>query len=312
MIDGPALAPATEMAGQFLVARLRAYDTRLAETVPGLLSGGSDVPGNDEAVHDFRVALRRTRTLLEVGRPVFGRFHADEVRSALRDVQRATGALRDEEVLLDLLGSIEGLAGDGHHPAPYAGNVRVWIDSRRRRERRLRSALRRRVREGELDRGRYLLAALVAFRIKPSRDRRVTKFARRAVDVARREVEHRRRAPLEDPEALHDLRIACKRLRYTVEAFTSVLPLDLVDLTQTATRLQNRLGRLHDVDLAIASVKGARQLLDVGRDALLAALQRVRKDRVAAVEHELSGARIGPAPVKVRHAENGAGRASSA
>lgn len=312
MIEGPALASATGMAGPFLIARLRAYDARLGETVPRLLSGENNEPANEEAVHDFRVALRRTRTLLEVGRPVFGRFHADEVRNALRDVQRATGALRDEEVLLELLASIDGLAGDSNHPPPYAGNVQAWIDSRRRRERRLRSALRRKVREGELDRGRYLLAALVAFRIKPSRDRRVTKFARRAVDEARREVEHRRRAPMDDPEALHDLRIACKRLRYTVEAFESVLPPALVELAQTATRLQNRLGRLHDVDLAIASVKGARQLLDVARDGLLGALQRVRKERVATVQHELSGARIGPSPVKVRHVENGAGRASSA
>jgi CHAD domain-containing protein len=156
------------------------------------------------------------------------------------------------------------------------------------------------------------MAALVAFRIKPSRDRRVTKFARRAVEDAKREVEHRRRASMDDPAALHDLRIAYKRLRYTVEVFDSVLPPELLDLAQTATRMQNRLGRLHDVDLAIAAVKGARQLLDVAREALLAALQRVRKERVAAFEHGLSGAQIRPSPVKVRHAENGAGRASSA
>jgi CHAD domain-containing protein len=307
MMEGPALASATGTAGQFLVAKLRDLDSRLGEAVPRLLSGS-----DDEAVHDFRVALRRTRTLLEVGRPVFGRFHADEVRSALRDVQQASGALRDEEVLLELLGSIEGLAGDPQHPPSYAGNVRAWIDGRRRRERRLRSALRRKVREGELERGRYLLAALVAFRIKPSRDRRVTKFARRAVEDARREVEHRRRAPTHDPEALHDLRIAYKRLRYTVEAFASVLPPDLINLAQTAARFQNRLGRLHDVDLAIACVKSARQLLDVGRDAMLATLLRARAERLAALEQELGGVGTGPSPVKVRVVPNAAGRASSA
>jgi CHAD domain-containing protein len=307
MIEGPALASATGMAGQFLVAKLCAFDARLGDTVPRLLSGG-----DDEAVHDFRVALRRTRTLLEVGRSVFGRFHADEVRSALRDVQRASGALRDEEVLLELLGSMEGLAGDPQHPPSYASNVRAWIDGRHRRERRLRSALRRKVRDGELERGRHLLAALVAFRIKPSRDRRVTKFARRAVEDARRVVEHRRRAPTREPEALHDLRIAYKRLRYTVEAFESVLPPDLVGLAQSAARLQNRLGRLHDVDLAIACVKSARQLLDVGRDAVLATLDRARAERVAALEQELGAVGIGPSPVKVRVVPNVAGRASSA
>jgi CHAD domain-containing protein len=307
MMEGPALASATGTAGQFLVAKLRDLDSRLGEAVPRLLSGG-----DDEAVHDFRVALRRTRTLLEVGRPVLGRFHADEVRSALREVQRASGALRDEEVLLDLLGSIEGLAGDPQHPPSYAGNVRAWIDGRRRRERRLRSALRRKVREGELERGRHLLAALVAFRIKPSRDRRVTKFARRAVEDARREVEHRRRAPTHEPEALHDLRIAYKRLRYTVEVFASVLPPDRISLAQTAARFQSRLGRLHDVDLAIGCVKSARQLLDVGRDAVLATLQRDRAERLAALEQELGGVGTGPSPVKVRVVPNAAGRASSA
>jgi CHAD domain-containing protein len=303
MSEGPALASATGMAGQFLVAKLCAFDARLGETVPRLLSSA-----DDEAVHDFRVALRRTRTLLEVGRPVFGRFYADEVRSALRDIQRASGALRDEEVLLELLAP---LAVDPHEPPSYVSNVRDWIEGRRRRERRLRSALRRKVREGELDRGRQLLGALVAFRIKPSRDKRVTKFARRAVEDARREVEQRRRAPLQDPEALHNLRIAYKRLRYTVEAFASVLPGDLVSLAQPATRLQSRLGRLHDADVAIACVRNAPNLLDAGRDALLVELEAVRNGRVAALETELGRAEIAP-PIKVRLVASVAGRATSA
>ncbi len=304
MSEGPALASATGMAGQFLVAKLCALDARLGETVPRLLD-----PADAPAVHDFRVALRRTRTLLEVGRPVFGRFYADEVRGALREIQRASGALRDEEVLLELLAS---LALDPHEPPSYVSNVKDWIDGRRRRERRLRSGLRRKVREGELDRGRHLLAALVAFRIKPSRDRRVTKFARRAVEDARREVEHRRRAPMQDPEALHNLRIAYKRLRYTVEAFATVLPSDLVDLAQPASRFQSRLGRLHDADVVIACVQNAPNLLDAGREALLAPLDRVRRDRVAALEEELGGAAIAPSPVKVRLVANLAGRATSA
>jgi CHAD domain-containing protein len=304
MSEGPALASATGMAGQFLVAKLCAFDARLGETVPRLLD-----PADIEAVHDFRVALRRTRTLLEVGRPVFGRFYADEVRGALRDVQRASGALRDEEVLLELLAS---LALDPHEPPSYVSNVKDWIDGRRRRERRLRSALRRKVREGELDRGRHLLAALVAFRIKPSRDRRATKFARRAVEDARREVEHRRRAPMQDPEALHNLRIAYKRLRYTVEAFATVLPSDLVNLAQPASRFQSRLGRLHDVDVVITCVQNAPNLLDAGREALLVELDRLRRDRVAALEEELGGAEIAPSPVKVRLVANLAGRATSA
>jgi CHAD domain-containing protein len=307
MSEGPTLASAAGMAGQFLVAKLCAFDARLGETVPRLLAAA-----DDEAVHDFRVALRRTRTLLEVGRGVFGRFHAGEVRSALREIQRASGALRDEEVLLELLTSIESTAPDLHQAPSYVSNIKEWIEGRRRRERRLRSALRRKVRMGELDRGRQLLAALVAFRIKPSRDKRVTKFARRAVEDARREVEHRRRGPMQEPDALHDLRIAYKRLRYTVEAFATVLPSDLASLGQSAARLQSRLGRLHDADVAIACVQKAPNLLDAGRERLLAELERIRQARVAVLEEELGGAEIAGSPVKVRSMVGLMARATSA
>jgi CHAD domain-containing protein len=282
MTAEPAVALETAMAGPFLVAKLCDFDARLGETIPRLLASA-----DDEAVHDFRVALRRTRTLLEVGRPVFGRFHADEVRRALRDVQRASGALRDEEVLLELLAS---LAIDSHEPPSYVSNVRDWIEGRRRRERRLRSALRRKVRDGELDRGRQLLGALVAFRIKPSRDRRVTKFARRAVEDARRDVDELGRGP---PRGAKEL------------------PQPLPYFAQVATRFQSRLGRLHDVDVAIACVLNAPNLLDSGRESLLAELERVRIERVAALQRELGRADIAP-PVKVRVVDGPARRATSA
>jgi CHAD domain-containing protein len=293
MTDEPALAAPPSMAGQFLVAKLCGFDARLAETVPRLLGAG-----DEEAVHDFRVALRRTRTLLEVGRPVFGRFYADEVRGALRDVHRASGALRDEEVLLELITSLE-------IRPEVAVNVNDWVEGRRRREKRLRGALRRKIREGELDRGRRLLDALVAFRIKPSRDRRVTKFARRAIDDARREIERRRGASIDDADALHVLRIAYKRLRYTVETFATVLPPELAALAQPASRFQSRLGKLHDADMAIACVRGASSLLDAGKAALLAELERIRRERASSFEQDLGVAAITPAPAKAAASQGG-------
>ncbi|MGO9839055.1 MAG: CHAD domain-containing protein [Polyangiaceae bacterium] len=273
MTRGPALASTSATVGPFLVDALRALDGRLAQAGRRVLAADDD----RDAVHDLRVALRRARTALEVGRPVLGVFHADEVRRALRDVQRATGALRDEEVLLDLVGSL----------GMDRPEVLAWIEGRRRRERALRSALRRMVRAGGLDRGRRLLDALLAFRVRPSRDRRLTKFARRAVDDARRGVERRRTARIEDAEGMHRLRIAHKRLRYTVEAFASSLPPDLSALAQPAARLQSRLGELHDVDVAIACVGRARSLQGPAREALLAALARLRAERARACEQEL-------------------------
>jgi len=82
----------------------------------------------------------------------------------------------------------------------------------------------------------------------------MTKFARRAVERARREVDRRRGVRPDDAEGLHRLRIAYKRLRYTADTFADALPSELAALAQPAARLQGRLGDLHDVDIALGCV----------------------------------------------------------
>jgi CHAD domain-containing protein len=272
--EGPVAAtPPAPTAGPFLVEKLRALEARLGEVALRFQAAAED----GEAVHDLRVALRRTCTVLEVGRSVLGSFQAEEVRLALREVMQATGVLRDDEVLLELIGAL-GVT----HP-----DVQVWLDARRRREQRLRNALRRAVRGGALEGGRRLLAALLVFRVDPRHDRRLGKFARRAVDRARRRVDRRRHARPDDADALHRLRIAYKRLRYTTETFAETLPSDLAALAQPAAKLQGRLGDLHDVDVAIVSVRRARGLSPEARAEVLAALAAKRETRRAAYGRDL-------------------------
>jgi CHAD domain-containing protein len=274
---GPDLLASTGItAGTYLADKLRALDTRLHEVELRLLATVLAAERDEDACHDLRVALRRTRTVLEVGRRVLGRFQADEVRGTLRELMRASGALRDEEVLIEVIASL------GVERPDVAG----WIEARKRRERVLRRALTRLVRAGELQRGQHLLGALLAFRPDPRRDRRLAKFARRAVDRAKRNVERHKVVAPDDVSALHDLRIAYKRLRYTVEAFEGALPSESSMLAQTAARFQKRLGDVHDVDVAIGAVRRARTLTDEGRAELLAALYRLRVDRIAAYARE--------------------------
>jgi CHAD domain-containing protein len=209
---------------------------------------------------------------------------------------RATGNLRDEEVLIEV---VSGLGVD-------RSDVLAWIDARRRRERVQRRNLTRLVKTGELQRGRHLLGALLAFRTDPSRDRRLAKFARRAVDKARRDVERKRAAAPDDVSALHDLRIAYKRLRYTVETFGDALPSDVAPLAQTAARFQKRLGDVHDVDVAIGAVRRARTLTDEGRADLLAALYRLRVERIAAYARERGVTVVPSVPPRPPQAVGGA------
>jgi CHAD domain-containing protein len=252
-------------AGRLLANKLRAVDTELGSAIPRVVGGG-----DPEAIHDLRVAIRRLRTLLKLSRPVFGRFHADAVRAAFTAVHRATGALRDEEVLDETL---EEVACDA---APFA----AWKARRRARERHLRRGVVARIKAGELKRARKLLAALVTLPVRPSRDRAAAKLARRAINRARREVESRRDAPTSDSVALHDLRIAYKELRYTAELLDAALPADLSAMREPASRFQKRLGEIHDADMALVALKRARGLDDITRATVLASLEALRSKRV--------------------------------
>ena len=53
-------------------------------------------------------------------------------------------------------------------------------------------------------------------------------------------------------DELHNLRIAAKRLRYTLEIFADVLPEESSSVIEEVTQIQEELGALHDSDVMIA------------------------------------------------------------
>jgi len=56
-------------------------------------------------------------------------------------------------------------------------------------------------------------------------------------------------------QELHNLRIAAKRLRYTLELFADVLPSESGVMLEEITKVQEELGTLHDADVMIALVR---------------------------------------------------------
>jgi len=58
-----------------------------------------------------------------------------------------------------------------------------------------------------------------------------------------------------DVRELHDLRIAAKRLRYTLEVFEDVLSEASLPIVQELTQIQDELGTLHDSDVMIALLR---------------------------------------------------------
>ena len=258
-------------AGPYVLKKLRELDASLVSAIPRVVASS-----DDEAIHDLRVAIRRLRTMLKMARPLFGRWHADVVRKAFADVMKATGDLRDEEVLEETL---EGLSEDPTFTS--------WLQTRAARERKLRRAVIARIERGELDRARLMLKALLVFPFDPKRSMDLSKFARRTVERARRTVEKGRDVSADDMLGLHELRISYKELRYSIELLSDALPLDARAMLEPAIVFQKRLGEIHDVDVAAEVLKHARTLPAAAREKVAAALGKVREKRIGKYLREL-------------------------
>jgi len=79
---------------------------------------------------------------------------------------------------------------------------------------------------------------------------------------------------------LHDLRIAAKRLRYTLEIFEEVLPEASKSIVKELAQIQDELGALHDSDVMIALLRLCLGTQDSGvayEDALVDAQKQYSK-----------------------------------
>src|SRR5262249_37528623 len=131
---------------------------------------------------------------------------------------------------------------------------------------------------------------LVTLPARPGRDKALGKFARQVIERARRRVEGLRDTPTTDVTGLHELRIAYKELRYAAELFAAALPSDLAAMAEPAARFQKRLGEVHDVDVALQTVRRARTLDVATRTEVLEHLEAMRDKKVRKYESEMAPA----------------------
>ena len=256
----------------YLSRKLHTLDAELPSEAKRVLENA-----DGEAVHDLRVTIRRLRTILKLARPVFGKFHADAVRAAFAEAQKATGDLRDEEALEETLEAIEE-GGDA---------IKTWALGRKPQKTILHDHVTKVIETGELKNARHMLGALLTLPAEPNKSFDLERFSRKCVEDARKKVDAHRDVPTTDVEGLHELRIAYKGLRYTIETFTDVLPVDLRALREPAVRLQKLLGDVHDIDMALGVVQAANELDHATRHALLNALVEKRAKKIDAFEQEM-------------------------
>ena len=216
---------------------------------------------DDEALHDFRVALRRLRSWERAFRPYLRDDLGKKLRRRLRNLAHDTGDSRDLEVHLAWLADQRRSLGRRQR----AGLD--WLVS----EMKDRKADADRVLEKDVD-GRFTrLETRLARALESYRERiRLRKDGRAApVPVFAEALAPRVRTQARDLERHlghvrterdvregHEARIAAKRLRYLLEPVMKIIP-GAADLVDRLKALQDVLGDLHDAQVFGAEISKA-------------------------------------------------------
>lgn len=275
------LADAATPGDDQLAKRTLALVTAAEEALETLLAGSND-PG--ELIHDYRVSLRRLRSVLRILGPAYGKKRMERHVDVIRNAGGLTGDLRDEEVLRESLTELR--VGDTQRVP-----LTAWMSGRERRERGQRTRIVRVIKESKKGNEQHeeaaeLLATLTdlheRLEAKPKKavpDQQLAlRGLRKAYDKVMGRSEGDLKVLMQNKEASHSLRIAAKQLRYTTEFTTGILtPAGWEQDTEAiATKLQKHLGKLHDLDEAAIRMGRARGLEVGARTGVLEAIAKQR------------------------------------
>jgi CHAD domain-containing protein len=239
-------ATSVAVAGRIMLAK---HTRKLYEHLPGARAG--DDP---HAIHQMRVATRRLRASLQATMIAYRPEAVDELRRGLRRLARTLGAVRDLDVMLIRLRD---------DAAAYGEIDRSELDATiERLETKRKSAHAELVAELRRKRTTRLLRDLNMFLLCPladveAGDNGLPLLVRHhAGSAIWREYEAVQRfetaMPHASSEQLHELRIACKHLRYTLELFQPALISYASGLIKLVEKMQEHLGHIHDADVALA------------------------------------------------------------
>ena len=214
--------------------------------VPGILK---DL--DTEFLHDYRICLRKIRSVLSLVKDVYPAVEAQRMRKIIGDLARQTNRLRDLDVYLLARDEYLGLLPPGLRPAlkvmfeDYSAERKDEIQQTVARM--CAHSTRRQLKKIE----RYFSEETV-HKPTPAADlpvgplvfsciyKRYQKIRRIAAGIG---------ADTPD-ETVHEVRIECKKLRYLLEFFSELIPKDDGAAMQKALRrLQGRLGEFNDASV---------------------------------------------------------------
>ena len=213
-----------------------------------------------EGVHSMRVASRRLRSTLRDVIPYLHKRRLSGVLKQIKSLAATLGEVRDHDVALIALEELKQQA-----PPELSATLNQLVETRSSSREQARKNLTAAIETVELKNLEMkFVAALdeaIAVASRPKKhhqDKPPLTFAAMSRNIILdrlKEFEKRSDALFKpmDVDALHDMRIAVKRLRYALELFSRCWPRTVAAQAKRAARIQGALGELHDCDVWIAS-----------------------------------------------------------
>jgi CHAD domain-containing protein len=245
------------------------------------------IAGEDpEAVHDMRVAARRVRAAWRVFGDAYERPFVRERTRELRTLGGHLGAVRDLDVMLTILMAHRDRASKRQRGA-LTPLVDAWTTERAARHRDLVAHLASPW-FGAVVASHEAFATTEGADVIPPPPHHPMSVRTRAPSVTWEAYGTVRAfeavAGEADVDTLHELRIAAKWLRYTLEFVREPLEPAATELIRRVVVLQDHLGDIHDVHAAAALARGMAGSTDDLRSASRTAIERFASAQDARVE----------------------------
>lgn len=201
-----------------------------------------------EALHDFRVSLRRLRTCLRLMEGCYPSRILQPVLRFLKKNAQDTNNLRDREVFEALWKGLQPLP----HPSP---GLQAWlltqVEIRRLREKEVADSLS----SPEFIRQFSGMGKNLALKPPASKIRLVMSGEFEREKYRLRKILKKAGSSNPSRPLLHKLRVQAKRVRYGLEEFGFLMPQGGRELAARCKRLQDALGGRRDLELALERLK---------------------------------------------------------
>ncbi len=288
----PSIQVATDIIRTYLGVARQNEDGILADT-------------DTEFLHDYRVSLRRVRSVLSLFKGVFAAEQTAEFKQVFSGLMEPTGRLRDLDVYLLEKDMYFNLVPPNLHPGLHSMFER--FEKERAQEL---TRLSRRLRSSAYNTSMTELAAVFespdAIHAGPNGNRGAYEYAGALIWKRYRKVCKLARSISEDTEdeTVHDLRIDCKKLRYLMEFFAPLFDAkSFKTIIKPLKKLQDNLGLFNDYSVQqeallsfVSQHSNAQGRVDArigmaagGLIAVLDQRQRAERDRVIANFQQFDG-----------------------